>query len=392
MIAELHVLTGDRAGVVIPLADTECTVGRSAACTLRFAANAERGVSARHARFVRDVAGWVLHDLGSTNHTWLNGCRVHRPVRLRDGDRIALGRRGPVLEIRIGGAPRRTIADADGRRSVAPLALATAVCIAGILAAMRIDRAAPPAPEPIVRAAPRILRSPSPPPRAPVAARPRSRPDRVPEPSRPVAASGARPSAHLPRDGATGDPNRRAVARIWVEGSGGEVWTGTAFAVSADGILVTSRHVVDGGGRIAVQFSGSAQVWRARVTRVSRAWDLALVQVEGIVGGVPTVRGLNLRADTLPPDAPVVLLGFPGTDAARKGIPARPVRSTAAFGGVRGGRVEVHARSAAGASGSPLFDAEGRALGVLFGGDPRAPRPVLYAVPATEVARLLDGG
>ena len=65
------------------------------------------------------------------------------------------------------------------------------------------------------------------------------------------------------------------------------------------------------------------------------------------------------------------------------------MRSTAAFGDVRAGRVEVYARSAAGASGSPLFDTDDKLLGVLFGGDPRPPRPVLYAVPAAAVARLI---
>lgn len=184
--------------------------------------------------------------------------------------------------------------------------------------------------------------------------------------------------------------NRLAVARIYVESEDGEVATGTAFAVRADGTLATNRHVVGGRPRrIAVQFTGSRQVWRARVVAVSGAWDLALVKVDDVEGAVPTVRGLNLRPDTLAAGAPVALAGFPRGGEPVEGAVIRASVVQAEMAGVRGGRVEVFARSGVGASGSPLFDADGRVIGILFGGSPRAARPVLYAVPASALAQLL---
>jgi hypothetical protein len=184
--------------------------------------------------------------------------------------------------------------------------------------------------------------------------------------------------------------NRLAVARIYVEGEDGEIATGTAFAVRADGTLITSRHVVGAGQRrIAVQFAGSSQVWHARVVAVSGEWDLAAVRVEGIVGAVPTVRGLNLRADTLAPGTRVMLVGFPHGSEPEEGTLPRASLSPAAFAAVRAGLVELYARSATGASGSPVFDANGLVVAVLFGGNPRAERPVLYAVPASAVGALL---
>ncbi|HET6762730.1 MAG TPA: FHA domain-containing protein, partial [Longimicrobiaceae bacterium] len=116
MAAELHVLSGDRAGLVISLSGTECSVGRHPGSTLCFGAGGERGVSARHATLVRDGAGWVLRDLGSTNGTWLNRRRVSGDAPLRDGDRIVLGAAGgPVVEFRDPEAPTAPLPAAPRR-------------------------------------------------------------------------------------------------------------------------------------------------------------------------------------------------------------------------------------------------------------------------------------
>lgn len=47
-------------------------------------------VSRRHARIEADEAGWLLHDLDSTNGTWRNGIRI-ASERIRCGDEIAFG-------------------------------------------------------------------------------------------------------------------------------------------------------------------------------------------------------------------------------------------------------------------------------------------------------------
>ncbi|WP_169977385.1 ATP-binding protein [Tautonia rosea] len=50
-----------------------------------------RMVSRRHARIVRQGREYRIEDLASTGGTWLNGNRIERPARLRDGDRIRVG-------------------------------------------------------------------------------------------------------------------------------------------------------------------------------------------------------------------------------------------------------------------------------------------------------------
>lgn len=50
----------------------------------------DRRVSRRHAELVQSNGRWVIHDLGSTNGTALNG-RLVKQAPLHDGDRLSLG-------------------------------------------------------------------------------------------------------------------------------------------------------------------------------------------------------------------------------------------------------------------------------------------------------------
>lgn len=54
-------------------------------------------VSRRHARLLFRDGAWVLHDLGSTNGTTVNGTRVTR-CQLRPGDQLALGQHRLVVD------------------------------------------------------------------------------------------------------------------------------------------------------------------------------------------------------------------------------------------------------------------------------------------------------
>jgi hypothetical protein len=51
-----------------------------------------------HLRLVTSEDGLTLHDLGSTNGTYLNGRRVTAPAELRRGDAVQVGK--TVMEIR----------------------------------------------------------------------------------------------------------------------------------------------------------------------------------------------------------------------------------------------------------------------------------------------------
>jgi hypothetical protein len=71
----------------IPLEGERITVGRSDA-DVELPADS---VSRLHAVFERLSSGWIVHDLGSTNGTTLNGVRVAGARVIRDGDVLCLG-------------------------------------------------------------------------------------------------------------------------------------------------------------------------------------------------------------------------------------------------------------------------------------------------------------
>jgi hypothetical protein len=62
-------------------------IGRGAEADLRLT---DTGVSRRHAELRPAGEGLEVHDLGSTNGTWVNGQRV-QSASLRDGDRVTVG-------------------------------------------------------------------------------------------------------------------------------------------------------------------------------------------------------------------------------------------------------------------------------------------------------------
>ena len=82
-------VTGPRVevnGTVRPLAP-RLVVGRGADTDVRLT---DTGVSRQHAELVAQDGGVEVHDLGSTNGTWVNGKRVSTAT-LRDGDRVTVG-------------------------------------------------------------------------------------------------------------------------------------------------------------------------------------------------------------------------------------------------------------------------------------------------------------
>lgn len=197
------------------------------------------------------------------------------------------------------------------------------------------------------------------------------------------------------------DANQSGVAQLWVEFAPGDVVTGTAFAVRSDGTMLTSRHVVAGPSgtkrptRIAVKFADSYQVYRARILAQSSEVDLAVIKVD-IPGGVPTVRGLNARPDTLRQGNPVAIVGFPlGSELpmspyGQDRTIARTSFSAGSVSKVLADVVQVDGYGAEGSSGSPILDQNGEVVGVVYGGQSGSAGRIVLGVPSNVALRLLD--
>ncbi|MEO8585481.1 MAG: FHA domain-containing protein, partial [Acidobacteriota bacterium] len=84
---ELTVRTGASAGTQFPL-EQDVEVGRGAPGGVSIS---DAGVSRRHAKLYRRSGVWYVQDLGSQNGTALNGRRLERESRLKDGDTLSFG-------------------------------------------------------------------------------------------------------------------------------------------------------------------------------------------------------------------------------------------------------------------------------------------------------------
>ncbi len=193
--------------------------------------------------------------------------------------------------------------------------------------------------------------------------------------------------------------NNHAIALVFVEFAPGESYTGTAFTVRKDGLLVTNRHVVAGEDgrrrplRIAVRFSDSFQNFRGTLVKISEEADLAVIRVDSL-GDVPVVKGINTSGDIQPGD-PVGSIGFPlGVELPMGQTAGKQVAKTTFGVGtvskVLPEMIQIDGYSAQGASGSPFFNRNGEVVAVLYGGQPGTSGRILYAVPASFVTKLLQ--
>ena len=195
--------------------------------------------------------------------------------------------------------------------------------------------------------------------------------------------------------------NRDAMAMVFVEFPGGQVVTGTAFAVRSDptgGLLITNKHVlVDSNGaiasRIGVVFEGTRQNFRADLVKVSADADLALLRAS-VHRGFPVVKGLADSGRTVEPGEPAAVLGFPlgldlagGRDWATVGVASTLTLGTVSR--VQPALVQLDGYGAQGSSGSPILDRTGVVIGILYGGQPGSNGRILYGVPVRFAQRLL---
>ena len=194
--------------------------------------------------------------------------------------------------------------------------------------------------------------------------------------------------------------NARAVAMLYVQFPNDSVFTGTGFAVTSSGLLLTNKHVVlDHAGhapiRIGVQFAGSREVLRAILERVSRDADIATVQITDS-GAVAVVRGLKPDSAVTSVGDPIALLGFPlGLDAPMGGTAERPIVQPTLAPGTIGkilpdSLLQLDAYSGTGASGSPIFDRHGQVIGIEFGGLRESGGRIVLGLPIKRALPLLS--
>ncbi|MFL5619677.1 MAG: trypsin-like peptidase domain-containing protein [Gemmatimonadaceae bacterium] len=457
MTIELRILSGSRSGQRERFDKSPVTVGRHPLSDLKFDPDDDLDVSTRHAE-LREVEGrWTVFDQRSTNGTFVNGERIadHRP--LFDGDTLGLGAKGPQVEVHIADAPRVTVAASSGAAATATssrgaaatrrdttariaeavraetaslkrmfaLAVGALIVIAAVAGALWQRRASSREAELLALIARSESASvPLERTRTQMQARDsqfsrllaerdssmrremqagrrmvgRATPESLAQLSERVAQeTRLRQAITLMDFPRVHDLNDPAVALIASDLDGTFI-AATAFAVSAEGLLVTNRHVVRTSSghaprRIRVLLANTTE-WRpARLVRVSDEDDLALLQLDG-GGPVPVVAGVSRTGRDTRVGSPVATIGFPhavDTPMEGTGLDVR-ARTTTTAGTVSKRLVDVlqiDSYAGKGSSGSPVFDVRGNVVGVIYGGEAESRGRIVYAVPAERLAAFL---
>ncbi len=443
MPIEFRIRSGARAGQREAFDKDTITIGRHPSCDLRFDLERDADVSSRHAEIRVSGGAVVLHDLGSTNGTFVNGERIEGERVLADGDVIEFGASGPRAEFRNAaganaGPPRRdtTVRIAEAvekqtgalRRMIAGLAVL--VVAGGALAYWAGNRGSAEARDEIARLLQRNdslaqlidrtvtqlrgrnagvdsalaasrrdadnLRR-----RLEAAARGGSASE-IASLSSDLQASNERQRALVGAAQvdweAVSARNSPAMVFIVVQSEDGSNSSGTGFNVSPSGLIVTNRHVVrDERGRpartVVVKFdqaSADSRFKLVRVVKVSETDELAWLKLDG-GGPYPTVQGVA-RSPGTRVGAAVALLGYPlGTGTAGMDGDVnrlRPVSSltVGTASKVLGDTLQLDVYAAQGSSGSPVFNAQGLVIGVLFGSPTESAGRIIYAVPSAKLA------
>jgi len=138
---------------------------------------------------------------------------------------------------------------------------------------------------------------------------------------------------------------------------------GSGFVYSADGLVVTNHHVVDGAERVRVRMADGREL-AAKVLGSDPSTDLALVQIEGASGLTAATLGESSGARV---GDWVVAIGSPmGLEhSASVGIVSAKGRgSLGLYADSYLDFLQTDADIAPGSSGGPLFDLAGRVIGI----------------------------
>ncbi|MBX7195554.1 MAG: S1C family serine protease [Sandaracinaceae bacterium] len=159
---------------------------------------------------------------------------------------------------------------------------------------------------------------------------------------------------------------------------------GSGLLVSADGLIVTARHVVNDGNLLAVWVPGHERAFEAHVVHVDETWDLAILAIQGtftdFVPIAPLGRALHIREQ-------VSAIGYP-LDASR----TDPQSAQGIVSGVLpSGELQLDIGVNPGNSGGPLIDAQEHVVGIVVarGDVEQGVQSIGVAVPVDPIAQLL---
>ncbi len=374
---------GGYAGRREVLSKDRITFGRAADNDVRLSPQDVRA-SAHHAVLFVSDEGVVVEDLNSTNGTYVNGVRVHR-ARIRNGDVLQFGRRGPSVRIEI-------VASTEEAESVTPeaptaptlvesVASSTAWRVGRTTVQLMIDQA--------VRRSARLWR------RWVVGValgilvaigialgilwrgeRERSASVEEANPLVRVAVRNQAAVVLIQHHFRILDARGREVNTALSEGSG--------FAIDPQGVIATNYHLVRP-WEFDARFAGQAitpvsqslkvifadrapdEALEARLVRGSPEMDIALLKVDAPTP-LPVVEGFEPDPARVRQGDEVAIIGFPLGSALLQTTGQERATTTltrSTISKVSPTLLQLDAPVIQGYSGSPIFNREGKVIGIL---------------------------
>jgi S1-C subfamily serine protease len=176
---------------------------------------------------------------------------------------------------------------------------------------------------------------------------------------------------------------------------------GTGEIITSTGEILTNNHVVDRSTSIQVTIAGRSQTFTAHVIGVDPSADIALIQIDGSVSGLPTVSFAS--SSSVKVGDPIVAignaLGQGGTpDVSQGSITALDQTITASEGGSKSeqltGMLQSDATIYPGDSGGPIVNSSGQVVGMITAGDVQGFRSsastVNYAIPSDTLLSVVN--
>lgn len=168
--------------------------------------------------------------------------------------------------------------------------------------------------------------------------------------------------------------------------------SGTGFAISSHGIIVTNFHVIDGANKIVVRgIDGDfGRSYNAKVLLADKKNDLALIQIEdrefNSLGTIP----ITIKTAQSEVGEDVFVLGFPLRASMGDEIKLTNgiISSKTGFQGDITS-YQISAPVQPGNSGGPLFDKDGNLIGIINAKHTRAENAT-YAIKSSYLHNLID--
>ena len=174
-----------------------------------------------------------------------------------------------------------------------------------------------------------------------------------------------------------------AIVAINVLKNDGTTFTGTGFVVTEDGVVATSRHVIEGAMYVNITFNTGAVSGQAEILAQAQEVDLALIKI-----GAKNLPVLTLGdSDYVLPGEEITVIGNP-----------RRLQNTVTSGLISQVRKkadgiiwhQISAPISPSSSGSPVFNKNGEVISVAFSSyKGEGNQNLNFSVPSNYLIRLL---